>query len=65
MKHKPFQLHDEVEVFSANSKTMTVSWLDATIIGRTLEAEPRYSVKVEGYAVPFVDLPHTDVRKRE
>ena len=63
MKHDPFQLHDEVEIISTDVETMAASWVDAVVMGRTLEAEPRYTLKMEDGRY-IIDAPCDSVRKK-
>jgi len=60
MNHTPFMLRDRVEILDRDPGSDTLCWREGFVIGRTLEANPRYTVR--GPWGMIVDALHDIVR---
>ncbi|MDA0337720.1 MAG: hypothetical protein O2782_21350 [bacterium] len=60
MNHTPFLLRDRVEVLARDPDSSAFCWREGFVVSRTLEAEPRYSVRT-AFGI-IVDALHDIVR---
>lgn len=60
MNRTPFLLRDRVEILDRDPASDALLWREGFVVGRTLEAEPRYTVRGDWGMI--VDAPHDTVR---
>ena len=60
MNHRPFLLRDRVESIDRDPADNAYRWREGFVIGRTLEANPRYTVRGDWGMI--VDALHDIVR---